>query len=85
MHDALTGDLITRRKEDIRQELLDHIELGWEGLGEEDKYLLEINLEELDTSSGEDQTYWLLSLRSARVAFQIRESRRQHGVVGKEA
>ena len=51
--------------------LLDHIEIGGEGLAEEDKYLLEINLDDLDTSSGEDQTYWLLSLRAAREAFQI--------------
>lgn len=85
LHDTLMGDLITRKKEDSRQELLDQIELGGEGLGEEDKYLLEINLEELDTSSGDDQTYWLLSLRAARVAFQIRESRRQNGVAGEEA
>jgi hypothetical protein len=85
VHDALTGDLIMRRKEDIRQELLDQIELGGEGLCEEDMYLLDINLDDLDTSSGEDQTYWLLSLRAARVAFQVREARRQDGVASEEA
>jgi hypothetical protein len=46
---------------------------------------LEINLDELDTSSGEEQTYWLLALRAARVAFQIRERRRQEGVADEEA
>ena len=85
VHDILTGDIATRRKEDIRRELLDQIEIGGEGLAEEDKYLLEINLDELDTSSGEEQTYWLLALRAARVAFQIRELRRQEGVANEEA
>jgi hypothetical protein len=62
-----------RKKEDIRQELLDQIESGGAGLREEDMYLLDINLDNLDTSSGEDQTYWLLSFRAARVAFQVRD------------
>ena len=62
VHDAITGDIATRRKEDIRQELLDRIEIGGAGLAEEDMYLLEINLDELETSSGEEQTYWLLAL-----------------------
>jgi hypothetical protein len=85
VHDAITGGIATRRKEDIWHELLDQIEIGGAGLAEEDTYLLEINLDELETSSGEDQTYWLLALRAARVAFQIRESRRQNGTAEGEA
>jgi hypothetical protein len=80
MNDILTGDIATQRKEVIRRELLDQIEIGGKGLAAEDKYLLENNLDELDTSSGEEQTYWLLLLCAARVAFQIRELRRQEGV-----
>ena len=41
------------------------MELGEEGLEDEDKYLLEINLDDLGTSSGEDQTYWLLALEAS--------------------
>jgi hypothetical protein len=85
VHDTLTGDIATRKKEDIRRELLDQIETGGVGLAEEDKYLLDINLDDLDTSSGEDQTYWLLSLRAARVAFQLRELRRQTRVAEENA
>lgn len=61
VHDALTRDIATQKKEDIRCESLDQIEIGGEGLAE-DKYLLEINLDGLDRSSREDQTYWLLLL-----------------------
>ena len=44
------------------------MELGEEGLEEDDRFLLEINLDEIDTSSGEDQAYWLLALEAARDA-----------------
>ena len=54
MHDAVSGDIATRPKE---------MELGGEGLAEEDQYLLEINLEELESSTGEEQAYWLVALR----------------------
>ena len=77
VHDAISGDLATRRKEDIRRELEDQIELGGEGLAEEDHYLLEINLDLLDTSTGEEQAYWLIALRAARMWQQIQRER--HG------
>ena len=35
-------------------------------MAEEDKYLLEINLEELDIPSGEAQEYLLLAIQAAR-------------------
>ncbi len=50
MHDTITGDIATRRKQDVQQELLDQMEIGGVGLAEEDMYLLEINLDELETS-----------------------------------
>ena len=34
--------------------------------------MLEINLDELDNSLGEDQVYWLLALQAARDARQLR-------------
>jgi hypothetical protein len=74
VHDRTTGDLATKRKEEIRRALEDHLELGEEGLEEDDRFLLEINLDELDTSSGEDQAYWLLALEAARDARALRLS-----------
>ena len=51
------------------------IELGGEGLYEQGKYLLEINLEDLERSSGEDHYYWLLAVQAAREdrALKVRE------------
>ena len=42
--------------------------MGGEGLAEDDKYLLEIDSEDMDTSSGERQEYWLLDIQAEREA-----------------
>lgn len=72
VHDAVAGDLAVRSKAEIRSELEKQIGLGGDDLEEEDRYLLEINLDELDTSTGEDQAYWLVALRAARMAHTLR-------------
>ncbi len=48
--------------------------MGSEGLGEEDKYLMEINLDDLETIR---QAYWLLSVRAVRDALLKRRQRAQ--------
>ena len=48
VHDRTAGDLATKRKEEIRRALEDHLELGEEGLEEDDRFLLEINLDARD-------------------------------------
>ena len=35
-------------------------------MDEQDRYLLDINLEDVETSSGEDQYYWLVAIQAAR-------------------
>ena len=47
-------------------------ELGEDGLLDNDKYLMEINLNDLETTSGEKEEYWLLAIRSARKACALR-------------
>ena len=49
------------------------MEIGGSGLEEEDKFLLEINLEDLETTSGETQEYWLLAILAAREACILRD------------
>ena len=38
--------------------LEDQLELGEEGLEPEDHYLFDINLDDMDESTREEQTYW---------------------------
>ena len=48
--------------------------MGGEELAEDDKYLLEINLEYMETTYGERQEYCLLFIQAARDARIIRDS-----------
>jgi hypothetical protein len=83
VHDIFTGERARMQKEEIWKELEYQIALGGEELEEEDQYLLEINLEDLDSSTGEDQVYWLLALQTARRTWQIqREKEGSVGTVG---
>ena len=50
-------------------------ELGDAGLLEEDKYLAEVNLEAMSTSSGEWHHYWLLAIQTARNHYTLRAQR----------
>ena len=72
VHDATAGMEATARKEEIQRFIEDQLERGEEGLDERDHYLLEINLEDLETSTGEDQHYWLLQIEAARCDLALR-------------
>ena len=75
VHDTISGTIATKRKEELQMEIERQQELGDDGLLEEDKYLAEVNLECLETSSGERQAYWLLAIKAARKAFMLRHRR----------
>jgi hypothetical protein len=62
------GTCVTTHKEEILQEIERQLELGMEDLLDEDQYLAEINLDDLESSSGERQEYWLLAIHAAREA-----------------
>ena len=51
-------------------------ELGTDSPEEGDKYLMEINLEDLEKTSGEKQQYWLLAIRAARELSRLRTHKR---------
>ena len=55
----------------MREALLDQLDRGGEDLEEDDKYLLDINLGDLDSTSGEKQEYWLLAIDAAREATRL--------------
>ena len=73
VHDSSTGLLATQRKEKLQQLTEDQLEISGSSLEEEDKFLLEINLEDLETMSRETQEYWLLAILAAREARILRE------------
>ncbi len=68
MHDRTTGTLISADKEELLKEVEYQLSLGPDGLDEQDRFLLECNFDELATTTGEHQEYWLLAIVAAREA-----------------
>jgi hypothetical protein len=61
------GTLTTQRKEELQMEIECQQELGTEGLLDDDCYLAECNLGDLeDDTSGIRETHWLLAIQAAR-------------------
>ena len=52
VHDRKSGAAATKRKEEIQMEIEKQQELGEDGLLDSDKYLMEVNLNNLETTSG---------------------------------
>ncbi len=71
VHNSMAGALVTRRKEEIQQEIEKQQSLDPQGLQEEDQYLAEVNLEDLEDLTGERQEYWLILIQAARKAGQL--------------
>ena len=74
VHDSTTVTLITRIKEEIHLEIERQQELGIEGLLDEDNFLEEVRLEDLESTNGDRQEYWLLAIKSARKSKAIRDA-----------
>jgi hypothetical protein len=53
VHDRVQGTLATQREEELQREIEDQQEQGFDGLLEEDQYLEEVKLEDLENTSGE--------------------------------
>ena len=68
VHDSTSGTLIAEHKAELLKEIDRQLDQGPEDLLGEDRYLLEINHDDLDSSNGEKQEYWLLAIQAARKA-----------------
>ena len=67
-------------KVEIRDAILDQLYTGEEGMAEEDKYLLEINLDNLEITSRIKQHHWLLTIRAARRGQELQVEEEQGSV-----
>ena len=76
VHDRSTGTLVTAHKEELMKEIEHQLDLGEEGLAEEDTFLLECNFDKLATTNGEQQEYWILAIQAAREACRLRATAR---------
>jgi hypothetical protein len=53
------------------KEIMHQLELGAEGLAEVNRFLLECNFDELATTNGEQQEYWILAIQAAREVCRL--------------
>ena len=72
-HDTVSGTIATMRKEQLQIEIERQQDMGIEDNWErEDRFLAEVNLEDLESTSGANQEYWLLAIHTAREASKLR-------------
>jgi hypothetical protein len=76
VHDRTTGVLILAHKAKLLKEIEHQLALGPEGLTEEDRCLLECNFDNLSSTMGKHQGYWLLGIQVAREASCLRAEAR---------
>jgi hypothetical protein len=81
VHDPVSDTIATAKKEELVLEIECQHDLGNAGLLEEDKYLAEVNLEEMATSSGERQHYCLLAIQTAHNHYALRAQRESQQMV----
>jgi hypothetical protein len=67
----MTGIIISAHKEDLLKEVKHQPTIGPDSLDMEDWFLLECNFDELATTTGEHQEYWLLAIQAAREMSRI--------------
>jgi hypothetical protein len=76
VHDRTTGVLILAHKAKLLKEIEHQLALGLEGLAEEDRFLLECRFDNLSSTTGKHQGYWLLGIQAAREASCLRAEAR---------
>ena len=81
MHDPVSNTIAMAKKEELVLEIECQRDLGNAGLLEEDKYLAEVNLEEMATSSGERQHYCLPAIQTAHNHYALRTQRESQQMV----
>ena len=77
IHDGGSGVLAITRKEKLQEEIEHQLELGGDGLREEDKWMMEVNLGDLSEGTGERECYWLLAVQAAREHRRLIERRQR--------
>ena len=75
VHNEVSGALVNKKKEELREKIEEVQAMAGEDLLEEDRFLAEVNLEGLEESSGERQTYWLLAMKTYKKRRELRERR----------
>jgi hypothetical protein len=77
IHDTVAGMHATLKKESIQQEIEKQMKWGKTWLLEEDHWMMEVNLGDMENTSGDQEEYWFLAIRATRVAARIDRQQNQ--------
>ncbi len=61
----------------IQREIEEQMELGAAGLLEDDHWMMEVNLGDMETTLGEQKEYWPVAIKAARGAAMLARHRNQ--------
>jgi hypothetical protein len=65
------GTLISAHKDELLSKIQEQLDIGSDGLNEQDRFLLECNFDKLATAAGEHQEHWLMTIQATREASCI--------------
>ena len=71
VHDELSGFYAVQGRERLQKAIEEQRANGHDDLREEDKWLMEVNLDDLNETTGEKEAYWVLAIEMARERFRI--------------
>jgi hypothetical protein len=79
MHNHVAGLMATQDKEHLQKEIDKQMDIRGKVVEEWDKGMLEVNLSDLNNTSGEKEQYWLIVISTARETYQLNCSNRSGG------
>jgi hypothetical protein len=77
IHDSVAGTQATLPKETIQHEIEEEMELGAAGLLEEDHWMMEVNLGDMEATLVEQEEYRLVAIKATWVAATLTRHRNQ--------
>ena len=82
IHDWVAGTKATLRKNELQREIEKQLDLGTTGLLEEDQWLMEVQLGDMEATSGEQEEYWIVAIKAAREAAALTRQGTNHTQTG---
>ncbi len=82
IHDWVAGTKATLWKDKLQREIEKQLELGTTGQLEEDQLLMEVQLGDMEATSGEQEEYWLVAIKAAREAMTLMRQGTNHTQTG---
>ena len=76
IHDKISGLISTKSKEQLLDEIDKQMELGGDGLAVTDQWMLQVNLGDLEVTTGDFGNHWLLAIETAQERYRLWEQNR---------